>query len=130
MQTISILVFFDFFLVWARNKSMLDSRSFLNDSSQHPVCPRCTRQHSGPPGTCKSVDRACKLCGIVGHFVEVHQVTDPKFRKEIVVELGFDIYSTNLVAGCEPDPSQVQVDPSFPIVTQHIFPVVTTHPFP
>jgi hypothetical protein len=124
----SSVFFFDSFSVWARNKNMLESRTFLNDSSQHPVCPRCTRQHSGGPTTCKSLERTCRLCGLVGHFVEVHQVTDLKFRKEIVAALGFDIYSTNPVAGCEPDPSaassQQQVDPNFAVASQQSFPIV------
>ena len=62
-------------------------------------CPRCTRNH--PPSACRSLDRMCRQCGLVGHFVEIHSVTDPKFRRDIVAELGFDVFSAQ---GCEMEP--------------------------
>ena len=87
------------FSVLSRTKNYLEGRYFSND---FPPCPRCTRQHSNKPSTCRSIDRMCRQCGLVGHFVEVHAVTDPKFRREIVAEIGFDIYS---IQGCPPDPN-------------------------
>ncbi len=49
----------------------------------------------------------CRLCGLVGHFSEVHQVTDYKLRQEIVATLGFDLYAPVPVPvmGCEPESS-------------------------
>ena len=44
----------------------------------------------------------CRQCGVVGHYVEVHDVTDYKLQREIVATLGLDIYSN--VAGCKPEP--------------------------
>ena len=102
-----------FFSVWARSRKMLESRTFLSNSSgfsESSVCPRCTRNHPGGPNTCKSIDKICRLCGIVGHFVEVHQVTDYKLRQEIVATLGFDLYAPVPVPvmGCEPEPPILQ----------------------
>jgi hypothetical protein len=34
------------------------------------------------------------------------QVQDPVFRKKIVDELGFDVFATVPIHGCEPDPNR------------------------
>ena len=57
-----------------------------------PPCTRCTVTHAGGAEKCKSIDRACKLCNMVGHMAKVHRVTDVEFRKLIVQTLGMDIY--------------------------------------
>lgn len=62
---------------------------------------RCTRSHPGGADKCKSVDKICKRCGIVGHFVEVHDVMDVEFRKLITMTLGFDIYNVGYLAAIE-----------------------------
>ena len=43
-------------------------------------CPRCTRHHPGMPDNCKSIDKICRTCQNVGHFREVHDITDPHYR--------------------------------------------------
>ena len=55
-------------------------------------CPRCTRHHPGTPDTCKSLDKMCRRCGNVGHFTEVHDVTDPHYRQLIVNTLGINLW--------------------------------------
>ena len=55
-------------------------------------CPRCTRHHPGTPETCKSLDKICRRCGNVGHFTEVHDVTDPHYRQLIVNTLGINLW--------------------------------------
>ena len=84
-------------------KNELKLKYFLvHPLSEADVCPRCTRTHPGGPNTCKSIDKMCRQCGVVGHYVEVHAVTDFNLRQQIIATLGFDIYSN--VAGCEPEP--------------------------
>jgi len=54
-------------------------------------CARCTRiGHSSDD--CKSKDKCCRICNHVGHFVEVHDVTDQRFRQVIVKTLGIDLW--------------------------------------
>ena len=55
-------------------------------------CPRCTRHHPGTPDTCKSLDKMCRRCGNVGHFTEVHDVTDPHYRQLINTTLGMNLW--------------------------------------
>jgi len=63
-------------------------------------CPRCTRRHPQvPQDKCKSVDKLCRKCNNVGHFTEIHDVTDPGFRQLIVTTLGL-----NLWGDAEPQP--------------------------
>jgi len=94
-------------------------------------CPRCTRSHPYGQKKCKSLDRACNQCGIIGHFKDAHmvkkclktinrkiilfvllQVTDPVKRREIIELLGCDIYDTRLplVYGCAPNPDPHELD--------------------
>ena len=47
------------------------------------VCLRCLRNHPGGEEKCKSLERACKNCGFVGHFKEVHDVTDSVMRTRV-----------------------------------------------
>lgn len=72
-------------------KTLMNQRLFTA-----PVCPRCTRVHAGGPDKCKSKDKTCRQCGKVGHFVEVHDVTDPEFRRRIVDTIGIDIFGQGL----------------------------------
>ena len=37
----------------------------------------------------------CRVCGKLGHFVEVHDVKDLAFRQRIIETLGEDIYSSS-----------------------------------
>ena len=39
-----------------------------------PPCTRCTVTHPGGAEKCKSIDRMCKHCGLVGHLSKVHWV--------------------------------------------------------
>merc|ERR1719445_36751 len=55
-------------------------------------CPRCTRHHPGMPDNCKSLDKMCRRCGNVGHFTEVHEVTDPVYRQLINNTLGMNLW--------------------------------------
>ena len=55
-------------------------------------CPRCTRHHPGPPDECRSCDKACRRCGVVGHFQEVHDVTNKTFREIIVQSIHQDLW--------------------------------------
>ena len=55
-------------------------------------CPRCTRHHPGMPDNCKSLDKMCRRCNNVGHFTEVHDVTDPHYRQLIVNTLGINLW--------------------------------------
>ena len=56
-------------------------------------CPRCTRHHPGPPDECRSCDKACRRCGVVGHFQEVHDVTHRAFREIIVKTIGQQLWN-------------------------------------
>jgi len=55
-------------------------------------CPRCTRHHPGGQDKCKSIDKLCRKCGNVGHFTEVHDITDPQYRQLIVNTLGINLW--------------------------------------
>merc|ERR1719369_3904 len=55
-------------------------------------CPRCTRHHPGGQDKCKSLDKLCRKCGNVGHFTEVHDITDPMYRQLIVNTLGINLW--------------------------------------
>lgn len=55
-------------------------------------CPRCTRHHPGGQDKCKSIDKLCRKCGNVGHFTEVHDITDPMYRQLIVNTLGINLW--------------------------------------
>jgi len=55
-------------------------------------CPRCTRSHPGGHDKCKSIDKLCRKCNNVGHFTEVHDITDPGFRQLIVNTLGLNLW--------------------------------------
>ena len=56
-------------------------------------CARCTRHHPGLPGDCRSLDRACRRCGVVGHFQEVHDVTDEAFREIIAKTIKLKLWT-------------------------------------
>eukprot|EP00092_Neocalanus_flemingeri_P012051 GFUD01012992.1.p1 GENE.GFUD01012992.1~~GFUD01012992.1.p1 ORF type:complete len:194 (+),score=53.86 GFUD01012992.1:70-651(+) len=56
-------------------------------------CPRCTRHHPGTPSECRSCDKVCRRCGVVGHFQEVHDVVDERFRKIIVRAVGLQLWN-------------------------------------
>ena len=56
-------------------------------------CPRCTRHHPGSPDDCRSLDRACRRCGVVGHFQEVHDVTDEVFREIIAQTIKLKLWT-------------------------------------
>lgn len=55
-------------------------------------CPRCTRHHPGGQDKCKSIDKLCRKCNNVGHFTEVHDITDPMYRQLIVNTLGINLW--------------------------------------
>merc|ERR1719402_600496 len=65
-------------------------------------CPRCTRHHPGGQDKCKSIDKLCRKCNNIGHFTEVHDITDPKFRQLITNTLGI-----NLWPDWDPQPSKM-----------------------
>merc|ERR1712029_666400 len=50
------------------------------DDNANP-CPRCTKLHPGGPDNCKSKNKGCRRCGLAGHYVDVHDVEDPEFKK-------------------------------------------------
>ncbi|XP_040581146.1 uncharacterized protein [Lepeophtheirus salmonis] len=69
----------------------VDSESCPSAKVSSEICPRCIRVgHSS--SKCKSKDKVCFKCGIMGHFVEIHEVTDVKIRETIVKGLGIDIF--------------------------------------
>jgi len=68
-------------------------------------CPRCTRT-GHPQDKCKSRDKVCRKCNLVGHFVEVHEITDERFRQVITSELGYDLWESRGYGGYE-DSSRV-----------------------
>jgi len=86
--------------VWCKNKSKLNNfhikveavRLLEPDEPVHP-CPRCTRLHQGGPDSCRSKNMLCRKCGLIGHFVDVHDIIDGEFRQIIVQTLGVDIYA-------------------------------------
>ena len=41
--------------------------------------------------------QVCKRCGVIGHFVDVHDVEDAEFRKLIVQTLEVDVFGTTPV---------------------------------
>ena len=41
-------------------------------------CVRCLRNHVGKQ--CRSLDKACRRCGAVGHLSYVHAVENPELR--------------------------------------------------
>ena len=45
--------------------------------------------------------QGCRRCGLAGHYVDVHDITDPEFRKLIVQTIGVDIYGDTDMAGIE-----------------------------
>merc|ERR1719483_1647350 len=55
-------------------------------------CPRCTRHHPGGQDKCKSIDKLCRKCNNVGHFTEVHDITDPMYMQLIVNTLGINLW--------------------------------------
>merc|ERR1712020_5074 len=60
--------------MWATNKKSLETTAYLNSkapSLAQQKCPRCTRFHTGGAELCKSKDKICRVCGKLGHFVEV-----------------------------------------------------------
>merc|ERR1719369_374575 len=65
--------------------------SCIPNPSDFP-CPRCTRHHPGGQDKCKSIDKLCRKCGNVGHFTEVHDITDPMYRQLIVNTLGINLW--------------------------------------
>jgi len=61
-------------------------------------CARCTRAGHADD-TCKSKDKACRQCGVVGHFNEVHDVTDERYRQVITVALGVNLWEETKLEG-------------------------------
>ena len=41
----------------------------------------------------KYLFQLCRKCGLIGHFVDVHDIIDGEFRQIIVQTLGVDIYA-------------------------------------
>merc|ERR1719445_1222004 len=68
------------------------SKSALIPNPAEYPCPRCTRHHPGTPETCKSIDKMCRRCQNVGHFQEVHDISDPHYRQLIVSTLGINLW--------------------------------------
>jgi hypothetical protein len=62
------------------------------------TCVRCLRQHPGGEASCKSKDKTCRRCGLVGHYAEIHDVTDPTVRQAIADTLGEDVLTPPAVA--------------------------------
>jgi len=90
--------------VWSRNKDKLNNFSkpnaevrILRHGEPAFPCPRCTRLHQGGPDNCRSKNMVCKRCGVIGHFVDVHDVEDAEFRKLIVQTLEVDVFGTTPV---------------------------------
>jgi len=54
-------------------------------------CPRCTK-HGHTPDVCKSIDKMCRLCNNIGHFNEVHDVKDERFRQVVNRVLGINLW--------------------------------------
>jgi len=60
------------------------------------ACRRCLRRHPKLP--CKSLDKACRRCGVVGHFAEVHDIKDPTWQQAIIEALGLpDLYKEKVM---------------------------------
>lgn len=79
--------------------------------------------HPGGPDNCKSKNKVkqnrffksvlqvnqnsgiffqgCRRCGLAGHYVDVHDITDPDFKKLIVQTIGVDIYGDTDMTGIE-----------------------------
>jgi len=74
-----------------QNPSAGFNQSCIPNAADFP-CPRCTRHHPGGQDKCKSIDKLCRKCGNVGHFTEVHDITDPMYRQLIVNTLGINLW--------------------------------------
>jgi len=91
--------------VWCKSEKKLnnfrikneDIRIMAPDEPLYP-CPRCTRLHQGGPDNCRSKNMQCRKCGLIGHFVDVHDIIDAEFRNIIVQTLGVDIYADTSLA--------------------------------
>merc|ERR1712029_666340 len=86
--------------MWAKNRKSLLTLNFLKEQGPPgpvPECLRCTWTHPGGPDKCRSNDRLCRRCGIVGHTQHLHSVIDMNQRKRIVEFLGVDIYSDSIL---------------------------------
>jgi len=78
-------------------------------------CARCTRP-GHPSDVCKSKDKYCRKCNNVGHFVEVHDVEDERFREVITRTLGINLwdkggepgFQQRQQDGYEPEPKRVR----------------------
>jgi len=85
--------------MWAKTRKSLSNLQFLKETGPQPPsneCLRCTKQHPGGPDTCRSKDRRCRRCGIVGHFDTLHSIMDFDHRRRIVEYLGVDIYESSV----------------------------------
>ena len=82
-------------LIEAKRKLIEECNTILDDANGDVSfgCPRCTRQHPGTPDECKSIDKVCRRCGVVGHFQEVHDVRDAQFREFIVQTIGSQLWN-------------------------------------
>jgi len=100
----------------------LTQPSCIPNPSDFP-CPRCTRHHPGGQDKCKSIDKLCRKCGNVGHFTEVHDITDPMYRQLIVNTLGINLWGdwemkTN--TDYQPDPKRGRMEGPAPAVGENV----------
>jgi len=61
-------------------------------------CARCTRA-GHLQDSCKSKNKACRQCGVVGHFNEVHDVIDERYRQVIIQVLGINLWEESRPEG-------------------------------
>ena len=78
--------------MWMRKKRRSVVDAVVTEEENTFPCPRCTRFHPGGPDKCKSIDKLCRKCNNVGHFTEVHDITDNMFRQLIVNTLGINLW--------------------------------------
>merc|ERR1719483_2073910 len=100
----------------------LTQPSCIPNPSDFP-CPRCTRHHPGGQDKCKSIDKLCRKCGNVGHFTEVHDITDPMYRQLIVNTLGINLWGDwemKTSTDYQPDPKRGRMEGPAPAVGENV----------
>lgn len=55
-------------------------------------CLRCLRHHLGGEKACQSKERVCRRCGEMGHFADVHDVTDEALQERITQVIGSNLF--------------------------------------
>ncbi|TRY62709.1 hypothetical protein TCAL_00874 [Tigriopus californicus] len=60
-------------------------------------CLRCLRHHIGGEGACQSKERVCRRCGEMGHFADVHDVTDETLQERITEVIAINLFPVTRV---------------------------------